>query len=67
MQDRDIEIDQQSHVDPAQAQVSHQLRFVGGQNAFHRLEFDDDAIVNQQINAISAVRSASANATAPVI
>ena len=52
MQDRHVEVDDQSHALPRQLQVGQQLRFVDAQQSFYRFQFDYDLIGDDQIDAI---------------
>src|SRR5579871_1144807 len=52
----DIEIDEQAHAQLAQAQIREQLGFVDGGKAFDRLQFNQHALVNDEVDAVPAVK-----------
>jgi len=52
-----IEIDEQALIDARQAQVSQDLRRVNRLERFHRLDFDDQPALDQQINPIPSIES----------
>ena len=49
MQDRYVEVDDESHTRTRQLQVGQQLRFVDAQQSFYRFQFDQDLIGDDQI------------------
>ena len=54
-----MEIDQQTYVAAAQADVGKQLRLVDGINGFDALDFDDDEVFDDQIDAIAQIDALS--------
>ena len=53
-QDRHIEIDEQTHPQLAEPQISQQLGLVDGSETLNGLQFDDDPLTYDEINSVSA-------------
>jgi hypothetical protein len=54
---RDVEIEQQPDVVTTEFQIGHDLRKMKRQQFFHRLKFYDDAVFDQEVDAIPSVES----------
>jgi hypothetical protein len=54
-----VEIHQQADPVSVQTEIGQNLRYMHGQNAFHRLYFDDNGILHDDIGAV-ATRQADA-------
>jgi hypothetical protein len=48
-----VEVDQQTDWEPAQAHIGQQLCMVDGMNGFDRFHFDNDSIFNHQVHPVS--------------
>lgn len=57
LQDRSVEIEQESNLPPTEPQVRQDLRLVHGKHLFNRLEFDDDSAIDENVKAISAIET----------
>ncbi len=48
-----LEVEQQAHLPARQPEVGHELGLVDREDPVHCLQFDDDPVRNQQVNAIA--------------
>lgn len=55
LQERDVEVDEETEFQLRQLEVSEELRFVDRPERVDALEFDDQPVVDDEIEAISAV------------
>jgi hypothetical protein len=55
-QDLNIEIDEQADLPPAELQVSQQLRFMQGLESVYSFQLNDEGVVYQKVQTISAIQ-----------
>jgi hypothetical protein len=56
-EDAEVEVDEQSDAVPTEFEIRHQLSQMERQQFLHCLQFDDDAIFDEKVDAISSVES----------
>ena len=52
---RVVEVDQKPDLDPSEFHVGQQLSFVNSLDRFDAFEFDDQSILDQNVNSIAAI------------